>query len=216
MAVHDISLPIRPGLPTWPGSRGFRTSLAMSMADGDPANVTWLELDVHTGTHVEGPLHFIADGATVDAFEIERFVGPALVVAVGGASVTAEALEALDIPAGTDRLLLRTSNSDRWAALARGTGDATYEPDYVALTPEGAAWVAARGIGLIGTDHLSIQRADDDGETHRILMRAGVAILEGLNLADVAPGRYDLVCVPLRLVGTEAAPARAVLIDQAQ
>ena len=216
MAIHDISLPIVAGLPTWPTSRGFRTSRAMSIRDGDPANVTWLELDVHTGTHVESPLHFIDGGPSLDAFELDRFVGPAIVARVDGPEITPAALEALAVPPGTERLLIRTANSDRWAALARGTGSATFEPDYVALTPEAATWVAGRGIRLVGTDHLSIQRFDDDGETHRILMRAGVAILEGLNLADVQPGPYTLVCVPLRLVGSEAAPARAILLDQAE
>lgn len=216
MRVHDISLPVGPGLPTWPTSRGFRTSRAMSIADGDPSNVTWLEMDVHTGTHVEGPLHFIDGGAALDGFEIERFVGPASVARIDGLAITPERLEALGLPAVTERLLLRTANSDRWAALARGEEAATFDPDYVALTPGAATWIAGHGIRLIGVDHLSIQRFDDTGETHRILMRAGVAILEGLNLAGVEPGSYTLVAVPLRLVGAEAAPARAVLLDAAE
>ena len=210
MRVHDISLPIEPGLPTWPTSEGFRVRSAMQLASGDPANVSVLELDVHTGTHVEAPLHFLPDGAALDAVPIERFVGAARVVAVEGDRVTGDDLAALDIPAGTKRLLIKTRNSARWAA-----GWGAFDPVYVALTRDAATWVVANGIELVGLDHLSIQQYEDDGETHRILMRAGVTILEGLNLDGVEPGRYTLVCAPIRLVGTEAAPARALLLDPA-
>ncbi|HXG26413.1 MAG TPA: cyclase family protein [Candidatus Binatia bacterium] len=206
----DISLAIEPGLPTWPTSEGFRLRDAMRIADGDPANVTVVEMDVHTGTHVEAPLHFLDGGDPLDAIELARFIGPAVVVEVGGDVVTAEALEAVGVPGGTERLLVKTANSARWAA-----GWGSFDPDYVSLDRGAARWVVDRGIRLVGIDHLSIQRYEDDGETHRILMRAGVAILEGLNLHHVAPGAYTLVAAPLRLAGTEAAPARAVLIDPA-
>lgn len=211
MRVHDISLEIGDGLPTWPTSEGFRYRDAMRIANGDPANVTVIEMDVHTGTHVEAPMHFLEGGAPLDAMELERFVGPAVVVDVEGPVVTAAVLGALALPDGTTRLLVKTANSGRWAA-----GWGGFDPVYVALSPDAARWVVDRGIRLIGIDHLSIQRYDDDGETHRILMRAGVAILEGLNLAGVEPGSYTLVAAPLRLVGREAAPVRAVLIDPAR
>lgn len=210
MRVIDVSLAIDAGLPTWPTSEGFRYRDAMRIADGDPANVTVVEMDVHTGTHVEAPMHFLDGGAPLDSIELERFVGPAVVVDVDGPAVTAEALAALGVPAGTQRLLVKTANSARWAA---GWGE--FDPVYVSLTPDAARWVVDQGVRLVGIDHLSIQLFDDDGETHRILMRAGVAILEGLNLAGVEPGPYTLVAAPLRLVGREAAPVRAVLIDPA-
>ena len=208
--VIDISLPIEPGLPTWPTSTGFRVRRTMELAAGDPANVTELEMDVHTGTHVESPLHFLADGEALDTLPIERFVGPAVVVEIGGESVTAAALETAAIPPGTRRLLVKTANSARWAA-----GWGPFDPVYVALTQGAASWVTEHGIELVGIDHLSIQRYEDDAETHRILMRGGVTIVEGLNLAGVEPGEYTLVAAPIRLVGTEAAPARALLIVRA-
>lgn len=210
MRVHDISLAIGPGLPTWPTSEGFRLRAAMRLADGDPANVTVVEMDVHTGTHVEAPLHFLPDGAPLDAFDLDRFVGPAVVVDVGGNAVTALALEAAAVPPATERLLVKTANSARWAS-----GWGPFDPEYVSLTRDAAGWVVERGIRLVGIDHLSIQQYTDDGETHRILMRAGVAILEGLDLHAVEPGTYTLVAAPLRLAGAEAAPARALLIDGA-
>jgi arylformamidase len=208
--IHDISLAIEPGLPTWPTSEGFRTRWAMRLDAGDPANVTVLEADVHTGTHVESALHFVADGEPLDRTPIERFVGRAFVVQIEGDAVTATDLDRASIPEGTTRLLVKTTNSERWA---RGWG--AFDPEYVALTTDAAQWIADRGIELVGLDHLSIQQFGNDGETHRVLLRAGVTILEGLNLAGVAPGTYTLVAAPLKLTGTEAAPARALLLDAA-
>lgn len=210
MKVHDISLAIGPGLPTWPTSEGFRVRNAMRLAEGDPANVSVVEMDVHTGTHVEAPLHFLDGGDALDAIELGRFVGPAVVVELAGSAVTSESLDAAGVPVGAERLLIKTANSARWAA-----GWGTFDPVYVSLTRDAAQWVVDRGMRLVGIDHLSIQQYEDDGETHRILMRAGVAILEGLNLAAIEPGTYTLVAAPLRLSGAEAAPTRAVLIDPA-
>ncbi|HEX2627205.1 MAG TPA: cyclase family protein [Candidatus Limnocylindrales bacterium] len=206
--IIDISLPIQPGLPTWPTSEGFATRRAMAIEAGDPANVTVVEMDVHTGTHVESGLHFLADGAPIESLALDQLVGVADVVEVPGDRVTAAALAAAGVPHDCRRLLVKTANSARWAA-----GWGPFDPVYVSLTPDAARWIAERGIVLVGIDHLSIQTWEDDGETHRTLMRAGIAILEGLNLADAAPGRYTLVAAPIRLVGTEAAPARALLIE---
>jgi len=206
--IHDISLPIEAGLPTWPTSEGFRTRQAMAIRDGDSANVTVVEMDVHTGTHVESGLHFLADGAPIESIGLDAFVGPADVVEIDGDAVNAASLEAAGVPVDCRRLLVKTANSARWAA---GWGE--FDPVYVSLTPDAATWAAERGLALVGIDHLSIQLYEDDGETHRILMRAGIAILEGLNLAGIAPGRYTLVAAPIRLVGVEAAPARALLLE---
>jgi arylformamidase len=208
--IHDISLALEPGLPTWPTSEGFRTRWASRLDAGDPANVTVLEADVHTGTHVESGLHFLADGEPLDRTPIERFVGPALVIQIEGDAVTATDLNRADIAEGTTRLLVKTRNSERWAI-----GWGAFDAEYVALTTDAAQWIADRGIELVGLDHLSIQQFGNDGETHRVLLRAGVTILEGLNLAGVAPGIYTLVAAPLKLSGTEAAPARALLLDTA-
>jgi arylformamidase len=206
--IYDISLPIEVGLPTWPTSEGYRLRAAMNLDRGDAANVTVLEMDVHTGTHVESGLHFLADGAPIESLTLDQLVGPAVVVEIEGPAVSAADLDGAGIPAEARRLLVKTANSARWAA---GWGD--FDPVYVSLTQDAARWIVERGIRLVGIDHLSIQQYDDDGETHRILMRAGVAILEGLNLAAVPVGEYTLVAAPIRLVGIEAAPARALLLD---
>ena len=202
----DISVPITRGLPTWPGSTGFSVEQTLSFQRGDGITVSRLDLDVHTGTHVESALHYVEGGDPVETIPLEAFVGPALVVDLRSAdAIGTDELEAAEIPDGTERLLLRTRNS----GLLRAGQD--FDQQFVGLTVEGARWVAFGGFRLVGTDFLSIQRFGDDPETHRVLMRANVAILEGLDLSAVDPGEYRLTCLPIRLHGTEAAPARAIL-----
>ena len=207
--VIDISVALERQLPTWPGSRGHRTYRTMAIESGDAANVTQLEMDVHAGTHVENSLHFLADGDPVAQIAIERLVGPALVIELAGTAVTAAALEGAGIPPGTLRLLLKSSNSALWHA-----ADPIFDPQYVALTAEAAHWLVDRHVDVVGIDYLSVQRFEDPPETHRILMRAGIAIIEGLDLSDAGPGVYDLVCLPLSLSRAEAAPARVVLVER--
>ena len=204
----DISVALEQPLPSWPGSSGHRTRSSMSIEAGDKANVTVLEMDVHAGTHVENSLHFLADGEPLSAVGLERLVGPALVVGVAGQAITPQLLEAAQVPPGTSRLLLKTTNSALWHA-----PDASFRTDYVALTPDAATWLVQHGVDVVGIDYLSIQRYGDDPETHRILMRAKVAIIEGLDLSGVDPGPYQLVCLPLRLASAEAAPARVILME---
>lgn len=202
----DISVRLHAGMATWPDSSGFRTELTRSFARGDSVNVTRLDMDVHSGTHVEAPLHFLDGGPSLDAFPLEVFLGPAKVVRIASRAIGRWELENARIPPGTERLLLRTENSERWKDVEQA-----FDPGFAALTTEGAAWLVDRGIRLVGVDYLSVQLFGGDVETHRILMRAEVAILEGINLAGVEPGDYRLICLPLRLAGAEAAPARAIL-----
>jgi arylformamidase len=204
----DISVALEQPLPSWPGSSGHRTRRSMSIEAGSNANVTELEMDVHAGTHVENSLHFLADGDPLSAVALERLIGPAMVVEVTGQAITPPLLEAANIPTGTLRLLLKTSNSALWHA-----ADPSFRTDYVALTRDAAGWLVERGIDVVGIDYLSIQRYEDGPETHRALMRAGVAIIEGLDLSEVDPGPYQLVCLPLRLASAEAAPARVILME---
>lgn len=203
----DISVRLGPDMVVWPGSVGIRVQRTQSFAKGDAVNVSRLDMDVHCGTHAESPLHFIDQGAALESFPLDIFVGPAHVAHLPEADVIGpKELESAAIPMTAERLLLRTRNSAFWQDEA-----ATFRTDYAALSPEGAAWIVERGIRLIGADYLSVQRFRDGPETHRVLMRGGVAILEGVNLSTVAPGDYRLICLPLWLGEAEAAPARAVL-----
>jgi arylformamidase len=194
-------------MPTWPDSVGLRLVRTMSLEAGDKANVSRLDCDVHMGTHVDAPWHFLKDGFTVDAMSLDVLIGPAVVGYLPDASVlTPSELADLNLPSSTKRLLLRTRNSELWAA-----GVTEFRKDYVALSAAAARWVVDRGIRLVGIDYLSVQCYEDNPLTHKILMKAGVIIVEGLNLIDVQPGLYELICLPIRLVGADGAPVRAVL-----
>lgn len=183
----------------WPGDPPVVVEPVTRMEDGDVAAVSRLALGTHTGTHVDPPAHFVPGGATVDELPLDILVGPAVVAdCTGGAPIDATRLEVLDLPAGTTRLLLKTA----------GGGDGSTGT----LTPEGAGWLVERGVLLVGADTLSIEPATNDYPVHRVLLGAGVIIVEGLDLTAVAPGRYQLVCLPLRIAGGDGAPARAVLL----
>lgn len=201
----DISVPVRPGqTPLWPGSVPVDFQVWSSLDEGAAAEETVLRMSVHTGTHVDAPAHFLAGGDTIEVLDPGAMLGPCRVVDCrGGSLVTRGLLDSLGIPAGTERLLLKTDNTDRWSP--------EFDPGYTALDPEAAAWVVERGTRLVGIDYLSIQSFRESDAVHVRLLEAGVVILEGLDLAGVEPGDYELICLPLKLVGIEGAPARAML-----
>jgi len=208
--IYDITLPITPTMVVWPGDPGVEITRVSDLERGDPATVSQLSLGAHTGTHIDAPCHFVPGGATVDQIPIHVLVGPAFVADARPASVLdRDTLAGLGIPARTERLLLRTHNSDSWTP-----GHAEFRPDYVAITTGGAEWLVERGLRLVGIDYLSIAPFEDTGPTHRKLLEAGIVALEGLNLSNIAPGTYELICLPLRIVGGEGAPVRAILIER--
>jgi arylformamidase len=210
MKIHDISLPLSESLVVWPGDPPVRITQPSHLDRGDEYTVSRLELGAHVGTHVDAPAHFVRGGASVDRLALELLVGPAQVVHVPEAAVlTGEVLDGLSIPPDTDRLLFRTRNSERWA---EGMGG--FHEDYVGFTNAGARWMVARGLKLVGIDYLSISSYDDLMPPHRTLLGAGVIVVEGLDLRGVAPGAYQLVCLPLKLMGGDGAPARAILIEE--
>ena len=193
MSVIDISVPLRRGMPLWPGSADFRL-------EG-----TALTVDTHAGTHVDAPSHFIDGGESVERLSLETLCGPAAVAGLTGAeAIDAGLLSALKLPRGIKRLLLKTRNSALWK-------EAAFNPGYAALTDDAAEWMVEKGIRLVGIDYLSVQPYKKPSSVHRILLGRGVVVLEGLNLASAADGEYELICLPLRLVGADGAPARAFL-----
>lgn len=204
--IIDISLPITADLPVWPGSPGFELVTVTRLEDGN-CNETRLNIGSHVGTHVDAPRHFVEGGDTIDRLSLEVLVGPSYVADCKGlAEITAEVLENLELPAGTERLLLKTDNSDLWLS-----GQMVFYEDFSALTIDGAEWLVNHGIKLVGIDYLSVQRFHDSNVTHEVLLAAGVVLLEGLKLGEVSAGFYDLTCLPLHVVGAEGAPARAIL-----
>ncbi len=207
MSFIDISVGLGPDFPRWPGSPGFSLEWFKRLENGDGCNNSRLHSDVHIGTHVDAPLHFIRDGKTVEQLPLDILIGPAWVAYLSDVTaVTAADLSALSLPDGTERLLLRTGNSTQWAV-----GERDFKPDFVALTEDAAHWVVEQGIRLLGVDYLSVQRYQDGPAVHQILLEAEVVIVEGLNLSHVEPGQYELICLPVKIVGAEGAPARAVL-----
>jgi arylformamidase len=205
--IIDITVPLTTRMPVWPGCKGILITPTMRLEDGDSSNVSRLDLNLHTGTHVDAPRHFLQNGTTVEQLPLDVLIGPSYVAYLpDAADVTPRNLTDLNLPSGITRLLLRTRNSELWAART-----IEFRKDFVALTHEAAQWIVDKGIRLIGVDYLSVQRYSDDSRTHQILSGADTVVLEGLNLSNVETGFYELICLPLRLVGTEAAPARAIL-----
>jgi arylformamidase len=203
----DISVPLEEGMVTWPESTGFHISWSKRIADGHISNNSRIDSDVHMGTHIDLPLHFLRDGTSAEHASLEDLVGPAYVVELPNAEViTAADLEQASIPPTTERLLLHTRNSLLWASERKG-----FVTDYTALKADAAEWIIDRKIRAVGIDYISIQCYSDGPEVHHILLAAGVSIIEGLNLHGVNEGIYDLICLPLLIVGAEGAPARAVL-----
>jgi arylformamidase len=207
--ILDISVSLQNVMPVWPDSCGMRLFRTSMMESGDQCNISRLDCDVHIGTHIDAPYHFIIAGSTIDKIPLEMLVGPAIVVHFPEVQViTVASLENLILPEKVSRILFKTRNSDLWEK-----GITEFRNDYVALTSDAASWLADKGFCLVGIDYLSIQRYGDDSTTHRILLEKGIIILEGLNLSNIEPGTYELICMPLKLVGADGAPARAALMD---
>lgn len=209
MTIYDISLPISPDLPVWPGDSAIVIEEIFSMDKGADANVSRLEAGVHIGTHVDAPHHFLNDGRTVENLALDILTGPAFVLHVNDDvdSITAEVLDAAPIPPATSRLLLRTKNSRLWTSDSR-----KFHSDFIAISSDGAEWLVEHGIQLIGVDYLSVAAFDDSVPTHKTLLSAGIIVLEGCDLSQVPQGDYDLYCLPLKLVGSDGAPARTILV----
>ena len=201
----DISLPLSGELAFWPGSPGVTLRTVAHRAEGAAANGSLFTCDVHAGTHVDAPRHVRDDGAGAEMLPLDALVGPAIVVDVAAAKITARVLEGCRIGSGATRVILRTRSGQPYDPSGR------FDPEFAALTLDGARWVAERGIHLIGIDAPSIQRFEDPFDTHDVLLDRGIVILEGLDLSAAPPGAYELICLPLRLVGSDGAPARAVL-----
>ena len=202
MKPIDVSVTIRSPMPIYEGNPGVDIALAQSIDRGDVANVSRLQLGAHTGTHVDAPRHFIPDAPGADQLALELFVGPCVVADATAADgqIDAELIDSLDLDPRTERVLLKTPNSQLWER-------DSFSADFVRLDGSGADALVRRGVGLVGIDYLSI----GDPVEQRTLLGLGVGVIEGLDLRSVDPGGYFLVCLPLKIAGCDGAPARAVL-----
>jgi arylformamidase len=207
MKLYDISINLHEGMVTWPGDPEVKIDWVARIGEGSDANISALNYGLHTGTHIDVPLHFVKDGWSMDELDLGVLVGACEVVQVPDDCdlIGRQDLEALEIEC-FERVLFKTRNSQSWPKDA-----VTFDKDFVALGPSGADYLVEKGCKLVGIDYLSIAPFDDPPTTHVRLLEAGVVILEGLDLSGVEPGRYELICLPIKLMGREGAPARAIL-----
>lgn len=207
MTLFDISLTIAEDLPVWPGDPKIELKKISKIEDGEEANVTHISACVHIGTHVDAPDHFLGNGQTVENLPLDLLVGAAFVaeILVDG-QVSAVDLQSVTIPEGTKRLLIKTANSQLWAESAK-----EFKSDFIALEADAAAYLVSQGVEVVGVDYLSVAPFSDPAPTHRILLEAGVLVIEGLNLSGIEPGKYTLLCLPLKISGSDGAPARVLL-----
>lgn len=205
--ILDISLPVTSGGLIYPGNPPIEITAQQALSKGNGANVSALAFGSHTATHVDAAKHFFDDGQTVDHLPLDRLIGRAVVMEVGPEvnAVGPEQLRAAPLD-GHTRVLIKTRNSSY-------NTETEFRRDYTYLAPEGAAYLVERGVELVGVDYLSIEQfRSGHHRTHRTLLERSVVIVEGLALANVPPGEYQLICLPLKLAGLDGAPARAVLV----
>jgi arylformamidase len=206
--IYDVTVPISPNLPVWRGDPKVRLERSRFVDGDNVVHTLRMRLGNHTGTHVDAPRHMLDDGETLDRIPIERWLGPARVVAIDAPAIGPAELAAVDLE-GVDKVLFKTRNAGK-------LHDPEFDPDFVALEPDGAEYLVARGVRLVGIDYLGIEAfASPDFATHHILLGAGVLIIEGLDLAAVPPGDYELLCLPLLIEAGDGAPARVILRELA-
>jgi arylformamidase len=205
MKLIDVSVPLDAALPTYPNNTPFSLEPIKRLARGDSSNVSTLHMSAHSGTHVDAPRHFFDEGAGTEALPLDLLIGRARVIELDTRTgIDAAQLAAVDL---TDdiRLLIKTHNSRLW-------GSAVFHEDYVGVTESGAKHLVEHGIKVVGVDYLSVEKFHTPGApAHHALLGAGVVVIEGLDLRDVDPGVYEMICLPLRVVGSDGAPARVVL-----
>lgn len=202
----DISIPLHNSMPYWPDNPPVRIERTMDLNRGDEATVSAISIGSHTGTHMDAPAHFIRSGAAMDQMPLSATIGHAQVIEIlDPVAITVDELRRHAIGAG-ERVLFRTKNS------ARRWGEREFMKDFVYLSTEGARWLVERRIRTVGVDYLSVGGYQKNGpEVHRVLLEENIWIIEGLDLSAVDPGSYDLVCLPLKILHGDGAPARAIL-----
>jgi arylformamidase len=207
---YDITVPLSNDLPTYPGDPGIQIGDWRALSKGDSANVSVVNFGAHTGTHVDAPAHFIEGASKIESLPLEKLIGEAVVIEVPGELIEiGHEFVTENVAPKTERVLFKTRNSGFW-----NEPEPRFHTNFTHLNLQGAQKLRDQGVKLVGIDYLSIERFKSPGHpTHLALLEQGIVILEGLNLSDVPPGRYELICLPLRLRSElgDGAPARAVL-----
>ena len=204
--IYDISLSISNDTIIWPGDPKVKLSLKNSLTNGDACNVTNLEMGVHTATHIDAPYHFIESGNTVDEILLESLLGKVYVIELQSKNLISLAdIKKYDF-SEHNKVILKTKNSTYLQS-------ANFNKDFIGLSLEAAKHLVANNIELIGIDYLSIESFHSNGLVHKELLKNNTILLEGLNLTEIKEGIYELICLPLKLIGSDGAPARAILKD---
>ncbi len=205
MTIIDISVPLTNKIPIWPGSNGFSQIQKKSINDGYQSNVTLIDMDIHVGTHIDAPFHFLMDGKTIEEISLDDLCGDAFVLDVKNeATISETVLKEANIPQNTIKLLIKTDNGSWWK-------QSYFNQCYVGLNTSGARWLVDHGIKLVGIDYLSVSIFDEIHDVHKILLKEDVVIIEGLDLTEPKQGMYELSCLPLKIINADGAPARAIL-----
>jgi len=208
--IYDLSVTITPQLAVWPGDTPIYLERESKSEEGANSNVSRMNISVHTGTHVDAPRHFMQGAKTIEAIPIETLVGEVQVIEIPPevSLITAKDLKAAGVKDGVERLIIKTRNSQFFPAQS-----SVFHTSYSGIGVDGAEWLVKAGVKLVGTDYLSVAPYKATRPTHEVFLRAEVVLVEGLVLQDVAPGIYLLCCLPLKLGGSDGAPARVVLIE---
>jgi arylformamidase len=202
--IYDISLSLSARTTRWATAQPFELIERKRIASGATNNSSSMHTSVHAGTHVDAPFHFVPDGSTIESLPLDVFIGPAVVCEVDPVSqIDASEITWLNL-SGESRVLFKTRNS-------RLLKKPDYDPNFVSFSEDGARALVERGVRLVGLDYLSVARADQQVPVHRAFLDRGVILLEGIDLSAVPPGRYELICPPVKLAGSDGAPCRAVL-----
>jgi arylformamidase len=211
MNIIDITIPLSERTPVWEGDKGVSIDRVAKIEEGRDFNVSRIELGVHAGTHIDSPFHLLDGGNTVDQIPLETLIGTVQVVQVASEYdvINEKCLKKLDLDPTIDRVLFKTSNSNYWE-----TDPYAFNKEFVALNTGGAQYLADHGIRLVGVDYFSVSAFDDLIPPHVILLERGIVLLENIDLRQVVPDIYTLICLPIKLIGTDGAPVRAILISE--
>lgn len=204
MKIYDVTVPLSKELVVYPGDPHVKITRRTKVNDNEAKwNLSRYTFSSHAGTHVDPPFHLIEDGVTVDKLPLELLMGPARVVEISAPYIDEAVLAEFDFTPDA-RLLFKTRNSYLWS-------QKNFVKDYVYMTAGAARLLVNDGIKVVGIDYLSVDKFDSEPETHMTLLSGGAIIIEGLDLRDIEPGNYEMICLPLKVAGGDGAPARVVL-----
>jgi arylformamidase len=209
--IYDITLTVTSGMVVWPGDPKVKLERVRKIEDGANSNVSEVAMSVHTGTHMDAPVHFLPEGKSIETLPLEVLIGPVQVVQLPDSCdvIDANVLAKAGLDVGVERVLFKTRNSSYWVSQAD-----VFQTGFVGIAKDGAEFLVKHGVQLVGIDYLSISPYKNSRPTHEVLLKASMVILEGANLVDVPAGHYQLICLPLKLSGSDGSPARAVLIKE--